>query len=257
MELAFDRGNPQQPKGHALAYFRVSTEADKVYSTYIVILPVKADLAKYVPPFLASHLNNMSLSDFSAFAMPPMPEPGSSYQELERLSQLRDDDLVYGGSLFSFDLPRMMESVSEMVQAYSQLCAEYFRSATRPETLVESAGQRLDEGSYQVNEVLFSLLSEVDRLAELARLLGKLRFALEGRDAGMLDEATEEINTLARYLPENFQVPSLLIAANDTSRKGSRLAQLYLDRCYRLSAGDLHSVQSLEEQIRALQAQET
>ena len=48
---------------------------------------------------------------------------------------------------------------------------------------------------------------------------------------------------------------SLLIAARDTSRKGSRLAQLYLDRCYRLSAGDLHSVQSLEEQIRALQAQ--
>ena len=119
-----------------------------------------------------------------------------------------------------------------------------------------AAAGGVDEQSYQVNEVLFSLMSEGDRLAELARLLGKLRFALEGHDVGMLDEATEEINTLARHLPENFQVPSLLTAARDASHKGSRLAQLYLDRCFRLSAGDLPSVQSLEEQIRSLQAQE-
>ena len=256
MELPFDRGNPQQPKGHALAYFRVSTEPDKVYSTYVVILPVKADLAKYVPPFLASHLSNMSLSDFSAFAMPPVPEVVSSYQELRRLSDLRDDDLVYGGSMFSFDLPRMMESVSELVQVYSNLCAEYFRTATSPETPAGGAAEGADEQSYQVNEVLFSLMSEGDRLAELARFLGKLRFALEGQDSGMLDEAIEEINTLARHLPESFQVPSLLAAARDASHKGSRLAQLYLDRCFRLSAGDLASVQSLEEQIRSLQAQE-
>ncbi|MEK7814868.1 MAG: hypothetical protein AAB291_03005, partial [Chloroflexota bacterium] len=153
---------------------------------------------------------------------------------------------------------------SELVQVYNQLCTEYFRTATTPELSVGGAagedsafiGEGLDERSYRVNEVLFSLMSEGDRLAELARLLGKLRFALEGHDAGMLDEATEEINTLARHLPENFQVPSLLTAARDASHKGSRLAQLYLDRCFRLSAGDLPSVQSLEEQIRSLQAQE-
>ena len=52
MEITFDRGNAQQPKGHALAYFRVSTEPDKVYAAYVIILPVKADFAKYVPPFL-------------------------------------------------------------------------------------------------------------------------------------------------------------------------------------------------------------
>lgn len=253
MEITFDRGNSQQPKGHALAYFRVSTEPDKVYATYVIILPVKADFNKYVPPFLAAHLGNLSLSEFSAFALPPVPEAVDSYQELQRLSELRDDDLVYGGSMFSFDLPRMMETVSNLVQEYSGLCADYHREAARPRAPTSEADT--EDRSFQVNEVLYSLMSESDKLAELSRLLGKLRFALEGQDGGMVDEATEEVTTLARHLPEHFQVASLLAAASDVSNKGSRLAQLYLDRCFRLSAGDLRSVQALEQQIRALQSQ--
>ena len=256
MDITFDLGNPRQPKGHSLAYFRVSTEPDKVYATYIVILPVKADLAKYVPPFLASHLGNVSLNDFSAFAMPPVPEEVDSYEELQRLAELRDDDLVDGGSMFSFDLPRMMEMVSELVQAYSQLCAESVAGAAVPEPKLDAGDGSEDDQSYRVNEVLFSLMSEGDKLAELARLLGKLRFGLEGHDTSMMDEVTEEITTLARYLPEDFQVASLLTAAKDTTSKGSRLAQLYLDRCFRLSAGDLGSVQVLEDQIQSLHAQE-
>jgi hypothetical protein len=258
MDLTFERGNPQQPKGHALIYFRVDTEPDKVYATYIVTLPVKADLAKYVPPFLATHLGNLPLNDFSAFAMPPMPEPVDSYQELERLCRLRDDDLVYVTSMFSFDLPRMMEAVTEAVQSYSQLCGDFFsRSGTGEREDLETSGEGADEGfSYQVNEVLFGLMSENDKLTELSRLLGKLRFAQEGHDTAVVREVNEEIAALGRHLPEEFQVPSLLAAAQDASAKGARLAQLYLDRCFRLSAGDSSSVQSLDEQIQSLKAQE-
>ena len=40
-----------------------------------------------------------------------------------------------------------------------------------------------DEGdSLGVNEVLWSFMSEGDRLAEMGRLLGRLRFAQEGND---------------------------------------------------------------------------
>ena len=124
MDLTFDRGDPQNPRGHALLYFRVDTEPDQVYATYVVTLPVKSDLTKYVPPFLASHLGSLPLSDLSAFAMPPVPEVVGSFSELDRLSQLRADDLVYGGSMFSFDLPRMMETATEAVQAYSSLCSD-------------------------------------------------------------------------------------------------------------------------------------
>ena len=258
MDLTFDRGDPDRPKGHALLYFRVSTEPDKVYATYLVTLPVKADMSKYVPPFLASHLGNLPMSDFSAFAMPPVPEPVGSYEDLERMSRQRDDDLVFGDSMFSFDLPRMMEAVNEAVEAYSKKYAGRLDGpgalvAESPQPQAAQPGPAPDEDrSYNVNEVVFSLMSERDKLGELSKLLGKLRFAVEGDDSRNADEAVEEITTLAGHLPEEFQVSSLLAVARDASQKGSRLAQLYLDRCFRLSDGDVNSARELEEQIRSL-----
>ncbi|GIT69319.1 MAG: hypothetical protein Ct9H300mP27_04230 [Chloroflexota bacterium] len=59
MDINFEIGNPNRPKGHALAYFKVDTEPDYLYATYVVTLPIQADLTKYVPPFLASHLGNL------------------------------------------------------------------------------------------------------------------------------------------------------------------------------------------------------
>ena len=382
MDLTFDLGDSRTPKGHALVYFQVDTEPDKTYATYVVILPVQADLGKYVPPFLASHLGNLPLSDFSAFAMPPVPEEVASYQELQRLSRMRDDDLIYAGSMFSFDLPRMMESTTEAVQAYSQLCSYYFEpgkslgteaaepsleaepgrtpqddggslqvnevlfslmsqndklgelsrllgklqfaqqgqdssmvasyqelqrlSRMRDDDLIyagsmfsfdlprmmestteavqaysqlcsyyfepgkslgtEAAEPSLeaepgrtpqdDGGSLQVNEVLFSLMSQNDKLGELSRLLGKLQFAQQGQDSSMVGEVTEEITALARHLPEDFQVSRLLAAAQETTARGSRLAQLYLDRCFRLCAGDASSARELEDEIHALRDQD-
>ena len=263
MDLTFERGDAQRPRGHALVYFRVDTEPDKLYASYIVILPVKADFGKYVPPFLASHLGNLPLNDFSAFAMPPVPEEVSGRGELERLSDLRQDDLVFGASMFSFDLPRMMESITDAVQSYSELCndfydrqgiagapvAESIPAAPAPEAEAES------DNSYSVNEVLLSLMSERDKLAELSRLLGMLQFAQEGSDANMTGEVTDEITALARHLPEEFQILNLLAAARETTGRGSRLAQLYLDRCFRLSDGDTTTAQSLQAQIEELRGQ--
>ncbi len=259
MDLTFDKGDPQAPKGHAVIYFRVNTEPDKVYATYIITLPIKADLGKYVPPFLATHLGNLPLNDLSAFAMPPLPEPVDSYEELETLCDQRADDLVFATSMFSFDLPRMMESITEAVSAYSELCNQRFGQEVTPSGELQ---QQLDEAvseedrSFGVNEVLFGLMSEADKLAELAKLLGSLRFAVEGGDSGTVVEVSEEINTLARHLPEEFRLPTLLTVAKDTSSKGSRLAQLYLDRCFRLSAGDYSSVRNLEDEIQSLETQE-
>ena len=261
MDLTFERGNAQRPKGHALVYFRVDTEPDKLYASYIVVLPVKADFGKYVPPFLASHLGNMPLNDFSAFAMPPVPEEISGHTELERLGDLRDDDLVFAGSMFSFDLPRMMEGITDAVQSYSDLCSEYFErqglASDAPREALDSAtpaaaSEAEDDNSYSVNEVLLGLMSERDKLAELSRLLGKLQFAQEGRDDNMTGEVTDEITALSRHLPEEFQVLNLLAAAKEATSRGSRLAQLYLDRCFRLSDGDTASAQTLEGQIQEL-----
>ena len=274
MDLVFDRGDSQHPRGHALLYFRVDTEPDKVYATYVVTLPVKSDLTKYVPPFLASHLGNMPLSDLSAFAMPPVPEAVNSFEELERLSQLREDDLVYGGSMFSFDLPRMMETATEAVQVYSSLCSEALGMISTPaEGAAEAIGEELREtleaaaapetepepepdDSLNVNEVLFSFMSESDKLGELSRLLGRLRFAVDGADRSEADEVGAEITVLARHLPENFKVSDLLDVAKDNSERSSQLAKLYIDRCFRLSAGDAGAATELDAQIQLLMDQD-
>ncbi|MCH2509621.1 MAG: hypothetical protein MK109_05105 [Dehalococcoidia bacterium] len=274
MDLVFDRGDSQHPRGHALLYFRVDTEPDKVYATYVVTLPVKSDLTKYVPPFLASHLGNLPLSDLSAFAMPPVPEAVNSFEELERLSQLREDDLVYGGSMFSFDLPRMMETATEAVQVYSSLCSEALGMISTPaEGAAEAIGEELREtleaaavpetepepepdDSLNVNEVLFSFMSESDKLGELSRLLGRLRFAVDGADQSEADEVGAEITVLARHLPENFKVSDLLNVAKDNSERSSQLAKLYIDRCFRLSAGDAGAATELDAQIQLLMDQD-
>jgi hypothetical protein len=274
MDLVFDRGDLQNPRGHALLYFRVDTEPDTVYATYVVTLPVKSDLTKYVPPFLASHLGSLPLSDLSAFAMPPVPEAVGSYSELERLSQLRGDDLVYGGNMFSFDLPRMMETATEAVQAYSSLCSDGLAMTGTPmegaaAALADELGQPQEtasapapepaeepDDSYNVNEVLFSFMSESDKLAELSRLLGRLRFAVDGSDQTAVNEVAEEITVLARHLPEDFRVRDLLDVARDNSPKSSQLAKLYIDRCFRLSAGEAEAVKELEDQILLLRAQD-
>lgn len=263
MDLYFDRGDHDSPSGHALLYFKVDTEPDKVYASYIVTLPIKADLTKYVPPFLASHLGALPLNDLSAFAMPPVPEPVDGYEALERLSRERGDDLVYGGNMFSFDLPRMMESVSEAVNSYGELYAAAGKSAapagevaalSEDQPSLEEPEELLD-ASFNVNDVLFSFMSEGDKLSELARLLGQLRFAVEGADRAAADEAGEEIRALARHLPEEFQVSNLLAVAQDTSERSSELAKLYLDRCFRLSAGDSAQAAELEQEIRRLQGE--
>ncbi len=65
------------------------------------------------------------------------------------------------------------------------------------------------------------------------------------------------MTALARHLPEEFWLPSLLAAAQDASERGVQLARLYLDRCFRLSAGDFGTARRLEEEISSLDAPES
>lgn len=276
MDLQFEIGDPQRPRGHALLYFRVETEPDQVYGTYIVTLPITADLTKYVPPFLASHLGTGAagpLANFSSFAMPPMGElVQGGYDQLVRLANLRQDDLVFGGSMFSYDLARMMESVSEAVQDYSSAWARVSPGsigaaadatpggasiplgASQPELAPVMGDDAAESDGMGVNEVLWSFMSEGDRLAELSRLLGRLRFAQEGNDIATIADVTAEMAALGRLLPREFYIDALVAAAFDTSAEGARLAQLYLERCYSLSSGNAEQTRRIDEQIGGFQS---
>ena len=246
MDISFERGDPGRPKGHALVYFRTRMEPDKVYATYIIVLPISVNFSKYVPPFLTAHLGNMAVGDLSAFSLPPVPDEASSYLELQHLAELRDDDLLFAGTMHSFDLPEMMQAVGDVVNQYSQMWSDYAKPA-----VASSAERELDSAG--VNEVLYGLMSRGDRLGELSKFVGKLRFAVEGNDGQTSTEMQEEMEILSRHLPEDYYIPRLIEAVMDPSARGSQLAKLYLDRCYKLSNGDDAGACDLEEEINVLQ----
>ncbi len=237
--LTFDRGDSTSPKGHALVYFY--SDREQPLATYMVILPVSMEVGKYLPPMFASQMGDMSGADFSAFAMPPIPEEIDSYQELEQLAELRDDDLIYGGAL-SQDLSQGMQEVNDIVQEYARLYADYKESSLQKK-----------ESSIGVDDVVYELMGEKEKLEELSKLVVKLRSALECDDQTMLQEAETAIRALARQFPEWYRLEELLESAKDPSHRGAELCKLYLERCYKLADEDYAEVQGTEEAIRKLQ----
>jgi hypothetical protein len=101
--------------------------------------------------------------------------------------------------------------------------------------------------------VLYGLMSEADKLNELTKLVGRLRYAAEGGDQATAGEADAHIRAMARQLPANRKVDRLLAAAHSRSPQGSKLAQLYLERAYCLYREDYMRVKSLDAEIAALE----
>ncbi len=241
MDLIFEQGDQSQPRGHAILYYR---SGGHVWAAYMVVLPLKVDFTKYIPPVLASQVKLQGLEEFSAFAIPPVPEEAKSLDYLKELAQLRRDDLVYGGEADPDDFLDMAQRVSYAVQSYTKLYQEV--SQRQP---AEDAGEKELPGA-TVNEVLLSFMGEKEKLAELAKLVGKLQFAMDSEDKRLISETEEEMRTLAGFLPENYRVSRLIETARQSADYGPKLAQLYLERCYKLANEDYAALRSVDEAIR-------
>jgi hypothetical protein len=250
MGIDFESGSEKSPKGHALLYFRSSSDPDEIWVTYLVVLPIAVDVSKYVPPFLMNQVGELAPKDLSAFAFPPAPERLGSYSELKEIAASRDDDILFAGTVNPSDVAAAMMSINEIVQQYADMYS----------TVVEVRGPAAerDEGEdagLAVSEVLYGLMSEGDKLGELTKLIGSLRFAIEGSDAGLIREAEEEINLLARHLSANHNIPQLVRVAKSKDRRGAELADLYLQRCYHLAQEDYLKLGQVEEKIKVLESE--
>lgn len=251
MDPLFIQGSPEEARGHALLYFRDREDPARLYATYLVVLPVPLDLRKYMPPLLATHLTEWTAQELAAVAFPPFPEPVEEDEAgLQRLAHARGDDLLYGGEVSPRDTAGTLARVQEAVQRYAELVRRHLErvptAAPGPEAAPPGEGEA-------VADVLYSLMGEKAKLEELARLVGKIRFAVEGGDSRMLAEAEAEARVLARHLPERYPVERLLASARDPSRRGAELARLYLELCYRLAEGDEASASDLSRRIEALE----
>lgn len=250
MDLTFEQGDSQRPRGHALLYFADSSTPGSLLTTYLIVLPVAVDLSRYLPPVFLSQVqsNDVDVSEISTFAFPPVPECVGSHDLLNDLAGQRQDDLIYGGTLAGNDPQRSMSAVNEAVQQYAQLCRNCWDILRKDDPISTE--------ELAVSDVLYELMSPRTRLEELAKLLGQLRFAQEGPDPGQSDEVATEILNLARHFPEHYRIQRLATVACQPGTRNQRLAELYLDRCYRLLEEEYLKAQDLEQQIAHLESAE-
>ncbi len=254
MELNFERGSAERPRGHAVVYFRDPADPDSVAATYIIVLPQVVDIGKYMPPFLAGQVPNLAEAGLSAFAFPPAPEPAGSYQDVVEVAEARDDDLIFGGSRPLSDVTGLLTVIGEIVEAYSMRYEEVV-GAARPGAGAVGAVDAADEDGGTddgVDDVVYGLMSEADRLSELTKLVGRLRYATEGNDQATSADASAHVQALARRMPANRRIDLLLAAALNPAREGARLAELYLERAYCLLREDYLRVKTLDEEIAGL-----
>ncbi|MCH7786199.1 MAG: hypothetical protein IIC22_01705 [Chloroflexi bacterium] len=251
MDIVFDKGSAEHPKGHALLYFRNSADPEELWATYLVVLPIMVDVSKYVPPFLMNQLGELGPKDLSAFAFPPAPEEIKDYTFLEKLATAREDDILSGGSINPSDVASAMMIVNEAVQKYAELCSEVMPTAQSPDALPAE-----ETGGLGINEVLYGLMSDGDKLSELTKLVGQLRFAIEGNEKALANEAESDIVTLARLLPESHQISRLVEVAKSNSSRDAKLADLYLQRCFYLLHEEYVKLGDVEAEIRTLEADE-
>ena len=179
----------------------------------------------------------------SAFAFPPAPEQVEGYDYLVDLAKKRQDDLLDGGEVTGTDVSSSMMKVNDVVQEYLELYEETYGTEALPLDESQSASE------LHVNDVLYSMMTEPDRLNELTKLVGRMRFAVESGENSIVKEVESDINALSEYLPETFQIHRLLKWATAVSDESSHITDLYLKRCFHLSREEYKELGEIEAQI--------
>ena len=84
-------------------------------------------------------------------------------------------------------------------------------------------------------------------------MISQARYAIEVSDRSALDSASRDLQRIARSLPAKYRADQLVDAALRSDAVGPRLAELYLQRAFKLADEDYISIPPLDEQIRVLQ----
>lgn len=249
MDLVFERGRADAPAGHALVYFTSQSDGATL-ATYLVVLPISLQLSKYIPPMLAAQLPLAEMRSTGAVPLPPVPEPVESRAHLERLAELRRDDLISAGNASSSDIGRLMASVAEIAQRYAELYERALAQTPGPETAPRVADEMSDVSA---SEVIFGLMSEQQKLGELAKLASQIRYAVDGSDERQIADLSVELQRIARHLPASYQLDGFIAAAKQPGSVGRELSSLYLDRCFKLANEDYATLSQIDRDIARLQ----
>ncbi len=248
MQLTFERGSGREPKGHALAYIRNNANDSEIFATYLIVPPINIDLSKYMPAMFASKISLTDMQTVSSVPLPPVPERVESFEFLKRLADVRDDDLIYMGTADPTAVENVLVLVTEAAQSYLSAYTAYLN--TVPQAIAEHA----ESSGSNVADVLYGFMSERDKLGELSKMVGKLRYAVEGSDPRLVDDVVQEMQSLAEHVAPKYRPAELIEAAKSPGEKGRKLCELMLARSYKLCDEDYAAAEKLDAEIKQLQA---
>jgi hypothetical protein len=239
MHLIFERGDPDQPLGHALIYFRGNSNA--ILATYVSVPPIAFDLTSYVPGFLQGAMQGLDLgAAMVATPMPPIPEQVDSVEYLHQLASQRHDDLVFAGAAMLADPMRLASEAAEAAREY----ADKYQAAPTPQP-----GQSTSASS-DIDASRYSDMNEQQKLNELTVLTGRLRDSL--RNGRMDDDIEREMQILAEALPAKYRVRDVIAGARIPGERGQKLAELYLERCFKLYNEEYLDLERIDREIDAI-----
>jgi hypothetical protein len=250
MAARYEIGDPERPRGHALLYFRTSG-GEEVLATYIIVLPIAINPARYIPPAFAARMPTPA-QEVAATALPPIPEPAGDLEALRRLAEHRGDDLLDGG-VVDGEPERLMVAAAEVSREYS----ERYQAAVPGPQDGASADAGAGESETDDTALRWMFLDEKGRIGELAKLTGQLRYAVDGGDERLTRDTVAEIRRLQRYLPDKYRLDEFVGAASRPGDTGRRLAELYIDRCYKLSNEQYEELGRIDQEIADLERSET
>jgi hypothetical protein len=94
-----------------------------------------------------------------------------------------------------------------------------------------------------------------EKVGRLARLTGTLRYALDGGDSRAVEETVSEMQRVARHLGDKYRPNELIAAARSPEARAAQLAQLYIERCYKLVEEDYAALAELDTRIGELEGE--
>ncbi len=235
MNLIFERGDRDVPSGHALIYFRAEDGA--ILATYVSVPPIPFNLSKFVPAFLAGAMEGLDLgSNMVTTPLPPSPEEVAGIEYLRSLADRRSDDLIFAGGTNRSDIMRLMSEAAEAARQYGEL----YEQSARPDSTV------LPAEPLRPNDQ-FAGLNEEEKLNQLTTLTGRLRDSLR---TGEPDKDIEQdMQALGAGLPAKYHVGDLVVAAAIRGERGQKLAQLYLERCFKLYHEEYLDLERIDREI--------
>jgi hypothetical protein len=255
--LTYRVGSHDRPRGHAFLFFRDGDAPNVIWATYLIVPPISLDLGKYVPAAFAAQVSaQLANQGTMAQPLPPLPEKfADGIEGLERLAELRGDDVLDGGTVRASDPFQVMQPVADVGREYAEGYQAYVDRAPLGTTVESATSESDSSSSVDVDEILLQVMPDRDKIERLARLVGTMRYALGGGDAALLQETADDMERVGRRLGDKYRVPELIAAARLAGPRGGDLAQLYVERCYKLVDEDYAAVPAIEQRIAALNAQ--